>query len=200
MNEHAPSKALATRVAVSPRSSKPLFKGHKQADFSDDTEVWKSIDGWPYEVSSKGRVRSLRLVQQHDSADGYMRVHFYDGQDTLHPLVHRLVAVAFIGPPPSPDHVVSHLNGDPSDNRPDNLAWATVHENAAQRAAHGNYKKGEDAINAKLTMVQAREIRRIYKEDGHSVSALARRFSVSRPTISRILDGRAYPEPVENAA
>lgn len=194
MNDQAPPKALATMRAISPRSTKPLFKGHKQADFSDETETWKSVDGWPYEVSSRGRVRSLRLVQQDASADGYMRVQFYDGQNNIRPLVHRLVAVAFHGPPPSDQHVVSHLNGDPSDNRPENLVWATVQENADARKAHGNYKTGEDAPNAKFTIDDAREIRKIYETGNITPNALSKKYGVSRGTITRILRGDSYRE------
>jgi hypothetical protein len=43
--------------------------------------------------------------------------------------VHQLVCEAFNGPKPSSQHVVSHLNEDPLDNRPENLTWATQKEN-----------------------------------------------------------------------
>jgi hypothetical protein len=44
--------------------------------------------------------------------------------------VHRLVAVAFLGEPASPDMHVNHLNGVKDDNRLCNLEWATCSENA----------------------------------------------------------------------
>lgn len=42
--------------------------------------------------------------------------------------VHILIAYAFVGPPPSPHHSVHHINSNPSDNRSENLMWATHSE------------------------------------------------------------------------
>lgn len=44
--------------------------------------------------------------------------------------VHRIVAVAFIGEPPSPQHVVDHIDTNRQNNRPSNLRWVTRLENA----------------------------------------------------------------------
>lgn len=172
----------------------PKFKGHKQTDFFDSKEVWRDVDGWPYQVSSLGRVRSLRAIRPHSSADGYQRVHFYDGSNIAHPLIHRLVAEAFIGPAPSTAHVVSHINGNPSDNRPENLEWATVLQNATRRKEHGNYPSGANVYNAKLTNEQAAEIRRMHKSGTKNISRLARAFGVSRPCIKRVVDGVGYKD------
>jgi len=43
--------------------------------------------------------------------------------------VHQVVCEAFHGPRPSDKHVVSHLNEDATDNRPENLCWATQKDN-----------------------------------------------------------------------
>ncbi|MGL5880995.1 MAG: HNH endonuclease signature motif containing protein [Xenococcaceae cyanobacterium] len=52
-------------------------------------------------------------------------------------LVHRLMALTFLGSPPTPFHQVRHLNGDPTCNKIENLAWGTAKENAADRVRHG---------------------------------------------------------------
>lgn len=44
--------------------------------------------------------------------------------------VHRIVATAFHGPAPSPDHVVDHIDTNRQNNRPENLRWFTRLENA----------------------------------------------------------------------
>ena len=44
--------------------------------------------------------------------------------------VHRIVAVAFLGEPPSPQHVVDHIDTNRQNNRPSNLRWVTRLENA----------------------------------------------------------------------
>lgn len=44
--------------------------------------------------------------------------------------VHRIVATAFLGEPPSPNHVVDHIDTNRQNNRPTNLRWVTKLENA----------------------------------------------------------------------
>ena len=44
--------------------------------------------------------------------------------------VHRIVAIAFIGEPPTPQHVVDHIDTNRRNNRPENLRWVTKLENA----------------------------------------------------------------------
>jgi hypothetical protein len=44
--------------------------------------------------------------------------------------VHRIVATAFHGIPPSPEHIVDHIDTNRQNNRPENLRWLTRLENA----------------------------------------------------------------------
>jgi hypothetical protein len=44
--------------------------------------------------------------------------------------VHRIVATAFHGDPPTPQHVVDHIDTNRCNNRPENLRWLTRLENA----------------------------------------------------------------------
>ncbi len=44
--------------------------------------------------------------------------------------VHRIVAIAFHGEPPTTQHVVDHIDTNRCNNRPENLRWVTKLENA----------------------------------------------------------------------
>ncbi len=116
------------------------------------TEQWKRIDtdGW-YEVSSLGRVRSWRakggaanvravrprLLSTKPGKGAYIQVNLtLDGRSVVL-RVHRLVAIAFLGPPPGEGYQAAHWNGDRFDNRAQNLRWATPLQNAKDRYRHG---------------------------------------------------------------
>lgn len=43
--------------------------------------------------------------------------------------VHRIVAFAFLGEPPTPQHIVDHIDTNRRNNRPQNLRWLTKLEN-----------------------------------------------------------------------
>lgn len=100
---------------------------------------WRPIQGHPdYEVSIDGRVRRSssgkgakagHILAPHTTADGYLRIGLrHDGRHCNH-RIHRLVAVAFLGPPPSNRHQVNHKDGDKTNNQANNLEWTTCREN-----------------------------------------------------------------------
>lgn len=103
-------------------------------------EVWKLVPGeWKYEyyVSNRGRVGRLlqsgkpKIIRGNMHESGYLRVRLTVPGRRRYCLcyVHRLVAMAFLEKPGWAD-VVHHLNHDASDNRLENLAWATYTDNA----------------------------------------------------------------------
>jgi hypothetical protein len=55
------------------------------------------------------------------SSTGYMKM----SSETMH----RILATAFLGPQPSKDHVVDHIDTNRRNNRPENLRWLTRLEN-----------------------------------------------------------------------
>lgn len=163
-------------------------------------EVWKSIPGFEgsYEVSNLGRVRSLDRVQTY--RDG--RVYHYKGKirkmhkhdRTGHPQislggiprkVHTLVLTAFVGPRP-PGLEARHRDGDETNNRLNNLEWATRSDNTKDRKWH----KGPDGYR-KLTGEQASNIKKRLR-GGAPRLQLAEEFGVSRNTIRAIAVGEIH--------
>ncbi|CAE7210093.1 yosQ, partial [Symbiodinium necroappetens] len=99
------------------------------------------------QVSSHGRVSTatgkVHFGQANDS--GYLKARF-DGQDYY---VHRLVATAFLGPPPDPTcWQVNHIDGNPANNFVANLQYVTPAEN--QRHSWANNPNRQQG-NAKLS-------------------------------------------------
>lgn len=110
------------------------------------TEVWKEIEGYEgyYEVSSFGRVRSIdryvkgrwdaqifcasRFMKCKRVKNGYLHVKLTKDGERKEPLVHRLVASAFI-PNPEGLEQVNHIDGDKTNNNVDNLEWCSASQN-----------------------------------------------------------------------
>lgn len=112
-------------------------------------ERWLAVPGYEgrYEISDHGRVRSLlawrgrpgpRIINPTCDTHGYPTVSLYrDGERTTIG-VHRLVLEAFVGPRPD-ELLTRHLDGDPSNNRLDNLTYGTSTENHVDQVRHGTH-------------------------------------------------------------
>lgn len=99
-------------------------------------ENFKTIDEFSYyEIGDKGTIISHRngspkkLKGKYDK-DGYKeyQLRSNDGKRKYR-RGHRLVGLAFLGEPPSNEHVINHKNGIKDDNRLENLEWVTISEN-----------------------------------------------------------------------
>jgi hypothetical protein len=106
-------------------------------------------------------------------------------------LAHTLVCLAFHGAPPTARHEVDHIDGDRTNNRPDNLRWVTHRENIANSPDHYRWPKGERHHLAKLTADAVRDIRR-RRAAGEPLAPIARDYGVSRTAISRAATGRKW--------
>ena len=106
-------------------------------------EIWKSVVGYDgaYEVSSNGRVRSVRrqncrgkmcggiMLKLHKNKQtGYLQVSLHKQGVRKLWSVHRLVAMAFIPRVEGAD-TVNHKNENKQDNRVDNLEWLSLADN-----------------------------------------------------------------------
>lgn len=152
------------------------------------------IPGFPgYAITRYGRVfkyvQNPRMknfpiyeLQTYLSGYGYKRVSVRGrGKD-----IHILLALTFIGPKPSPTHIVRHLNGDRLDNRINNLMWGTYQDNSNDSVRHGTSLAGEKNKNAKITAADVVEIRSRFS-NGEKRSSLAQEFGLVESSISNIV-------------
>lgn len=107
-------------------------------------EAWLPVAGHEgrYEVSDRGRVRSLARVNRmgrrvpgrirrcYRDARGYLTLDLWKDNEKQRAYVHRLVCESFNGPQPSEaEFLVRHLDDNPANNDPANLAWGTPQDN-----------------------------------------------------------------------
>jgi hypothetical protein len=148
-------------------------------------EVWKPIQGWPYEVSNQGRVRNTRTgnaLKAVAHKSGYLNVQLWNRCQYKTFLVHRLVAFAFLGAPPSDKHEVAHSDGDRHKNAASNLRWVLHIENMRDRDRHGTTARGER--NGKLkhsdeVVIKARELH----ANGMTKLEIASELGISEGTV-----------------
>lgn len=108
-------------------------------------ETWKSLDslGFPkYSISSHGKVTNTttgKIIKPTIRESGYHRIAIIDTNGKRLTLtVHKLVATLFIGPPPSNQHTIDHIDRDTTNNYYGNLRWATNEEQVINRSNKGS--------------------------------------------------------------
>lgn len=160
--------------------------------------------GTHYEVSSLGRVRSLprttrwkngrmrsypgQIIRDAERGAGYRGVLLCFGGLKMCAYTHRMVCHAFHGPPKGERLEAAHINGVRSDNRAENLRWATRTENEADKLLHGTRGSGELAPNAKCTREQALGV--LAACGTHS--AIAGHMGMTPANVAAIRNGRSW--------
>lgn len=111
-------------------------------------------------------------------------------KDSRTQLVHRLVCEERHGLAPSDKHEAGHRCGNRICCNPNHLRWITGSENQMDRVAHGTHCRGSRAYNSKINEYSAREILEL--RGALSQSELAKKYGVSRSTISDLQSGRTW--------
>ena len=167
-------------------------------------ETWKSLPGYEgiYEISDLGNLKRIALWSNRNRTHGlmhprvnylgYAQVNLKVGDKYKTFLMHRLVALTFLGQCPE-NHCVNHINGIRHDNRAANLEYLTQSDNlkhsyrvlgvpTRQGSKHPLAKLDEDKV---LGMHQMRS-------KGASIKEIAFEFSVSYETVAGILRGQHW--------
>lgn len=159
-------------------------------------EAWRRVAGFPgYEVSSTGRIRSLRrsnarLMVPEIDKDGALRVALRRDGAYVHCVLARLVCEAFNGPVQDGMYCC-HRDNDPTNNYPSNLRWDTQKANMADKIVHGTRQQGSRHPNALIDEAVASRIKAMLAEgvSGLDVSAAC---DVSKHIVYDISRGRTW--------
>ena len=142
-----------------------------------------------YIIKSDGTIINKKrgnILKPQPNGKGYLRV--YIGKKLY--FVHRLVAEKYI---PNPDNKpqVNHKDGNKLDNRVENLEWVNNNENRKHALCNGLHLCGEQCSYSKL---KEKDVIFIRNNIEIGIKALAKKFNVSRSTISGIINYRTWKQ------
>lgn len=152
-------------------------------------EIWKEILGYEnYFISNFGRVK--KYIKTYDS--------FILLKTTINPLskreyvninktglqVSRLVGFAFVEGHNQEKNTIDHINGNPLDNRAENLEWVSQSENNKRAYINGKKPHKSYSKNGKFKQVVVNN-----KYTFKTIVATAKFLGVSPTQVQRYIDG-----------
>ena len=175
-----------------------------------DSFILECLRSGKYRVERDGRIfvrnwngtGEEREVRQHPNRHGYLRCHLYLSTSRKSDvMVHRVIALAFLGEPPSPLFEVDHLSTVKSDNRVENLEWVSRESNMGRSFARGTHTsviheyrgpKRRSMHKAKLSPDEVRAVHRA-RMAGAELSEIAAEFTITVSNASMICAGKTWP-------
>lgn len=155
--------------------------GHPGYLAGDDGSIWST--------KTSNAPRQMRTFPRDKS--GHYGVNLTQGGKFRMWAVHVLVAVAWLGPRPSPRHSVLHGDDNPANNTHRNLSWGLPADNSAQMVARQRQAKGERIGISKLSADNVAEIRARLSR-GEKGRAVAAAFGISPTSVCDIARGRTW--------
>ena len=170
-----------------------------------EKEIWKDVKGYKglYQVSNLGRIRSVgrntidkigikrhkngKILKQYTNQSGYLQVKLYKNKKWKTISSHRIVCIAFINEPKK--ETVNHKNGIKTDNRAENLEWATRSENI-NHAIRIGLKKNKHGIEHKQSKYIIQLTRSgNYIKTHYGIHEAGRDTGIQWQNISKVLRG-----------
>lgn len=168
-------------------------------------EIWKDHPDFIglYKASNLGRIRSFYKYggAAHGSFNGIIKpkinkrgyYSFKPSKDKIQKdwAVHRFIAQTFLS---NPDelYTVNHKNGIKTDNRVENLEWASQTDQIRHAVDLGLRKSGENHRWASISKDLAQNIINEYKPHIFSQNYLAKKYGLSRGLVCAILTGKSW--------
>lgn len=157
---------------------------------------WIPVPGYEglYEINEMGQIfilKSKKLRKNKLWKNGYIGVNLYKNRKYKIHCLHRLLLQAFRPIPNDENLQAAHLNGIKTDNRLENLIWATTKENASHKKLHGTIGEGSKNAMSKLTDADILEIERLYNK-GFSSTKIGHRLGISGSSVARIMRGERW--------
>lgn len=172
------------------------------------TEEWRPMPWSPkHQASSIGRIRKIinrdhperrqEIYMRFDNdKDGYLKISIKNRRW----MVHRIIYLLFVGPLED-GLVVCHIDGEKTNNKPDNLYQGTQKENIAHKVYHGTAQEGEKHGRASLTNSVARDIIEEIKSAGRHKSGrllhgerarISEKYGISKHIFYDLSIGRSW--------
>lgn len=155
-------------------------------------EIWLPLLGHEenYSISSLGRIKWIKsgqILSLTKHSFGYRMISINGKMN----YVHRLVASTFILNPKNKP-IVNHIDGDPSNNKVENLEWTDQSKNIshAVNINPNDKRRGQFMHTGKLDPDNVLQIVELSKTK--KANEIARAFGVDRTSIQRILRGECW--------
>lgn len=210
------NKATAKRTNTRCKQpDRPIFISPNERYINGEyhEEEWLDIEGYEglYQVSSKGRVRSIDRVLQNSrgvnrhlkgkiitpstrATGGYPTVHLLKNGSMHTVAIHRLVAKAFIAQGVSTDgYEVDHIDSNRTNNDVNNLRYITHAENMEHMKRRGSPNRNTDGITTPEMRQYNRDKQRrpVIRNDGkmyESISEAAKDIGRTRTAVGRAVN------------